>query len=295
MPLASIADLNGPPEEVALRIKQAKTLSAMYDDFIALEQDTPDDGKRKPGIHASELYPCLRKGVYSMNLTPPRRRVSKFWLQRFKVGSALHAMMQDDFHRMAKRSQKHEAMRIAQKQADELDLDLFFEDEVQVSPAHQQLAAHYQMHSSADGVFTFADRNHGEVVMRVGLEIKTESPDEYAKLKEPKPEHMRQAHLYMAALDLPLMWFFYMNKGNQNNTNSESPYLVVWDPLIWQEVEGRMQIIHEHVRLKTLPERNEGIFCEFCPWNYTCEPPNLFAAQKQRPTTRRETIRSPGT
>lgn len=295
MALASIADLNGSPEEVALRIKQAKTLSEMYDDFLLLEQDVPDDGHRKPGIHASELYPCLRKPVYSLGLVEPRRRVSKFWLQRFKVGFVIHSMMQGDFHRMAKRSQKREAMRLAHKQALDLDLDLFFEDEVKVSPEHQALAAHYQMHSSADGIFTFADRNHGEPVLRIGLEIKTESPDEYAKLKEPKPEHLRQAHLYMAALDLPLMWFFYMNKGNQNNTNSEAPYLVVWNPMIWQEVEGRMQIAHEHVKQGTLPERNEGIFCEFCPWNYTCEPPNLFGGQKQRPTSRRETIRRPGT
>lgn len=295
MPLATIADLNGPPAEVAARIKQATTLSAMYDEFIALEQEVPDDGKRAPGIHASELYPCLRKPVYSLSLVPPRRRVSKFWLQRFKVGHAVHAMVQNDFHRMAKRSQTRAAMRFAAQQAEELDLDMFFQDEVPIHPSLQPLAAHYQIHSSADGIFTFADRQHGEPMLRVGLEIKTESPDEYAKLKAPKPEHMRQAHLYMAVLDLPLMWFFYTNKGNQNNTESKAPYLVVWDPMIWQEVEGRMQIVHEHVRAGTMPERNAGIYCEFCPWSYTCAPPDLHATQRTRPTTRRDIVRAPGT
>jgi CRISPR/Cas system-associated exonuclease Cas4 (RecB family) len=294
MPLASINDLNGPPEEVVRCIEQAKTLSAMYDEFLQLEQDKPDDGHRKPGVHASELYPCLRKPFYSLTLVEPRRRVSKFWLQRFKVGTAVHRMMQDDFHRMAKRSQKRLAMRLASHRAEELDADLHFEDEVPVGPEHQPLAAHYKLYSHADGVFTFTNRTTGQVILRIGLEIKTESPDEYAKLKEPKSDHVRQAHLYMAALDLPLMWFFYMNKGNQNNTNSHAPYLVVWQPKVWAELEGRIKIVHEHVARNELPPRNETIVCEFCPWNYTCAPSSLHMQSGQKPATRRETIRGPG-
>jgi CRISPR/Cas system-associated exonuclease Cas4 (RecB family) len=295
MPLASIADLNGPPEEVARCIEQAKTLSAMYDEFLQLEQDKPDDGHRKPGVHASELYPCLRKPFYSLTRVEPRRRVSKFWLQRFKVGTAIHQMMQDDFHRMAKRSQKQLAMRLAEARAEELDADMQFADEVKVSPDHQALAKHYQLYSSADGVFTFTSRTpEKQVVLRIGLEIKTESPDQYAQLKGPKPEHVRQAHLYMAALDLPLMWFFYMNKGNQNNTNSNAPYLIVWQPKVWAELEDRIKTVHEYVARNEMPERNETIVCEFCPWNYTCLPSKLNAQSSPKPATRRETIRRPG-
>lgn len=294
MPLASIADLNGPPEEVAHCIAQAMTLAEMYDEFLQLEQDKPDDGHRKPGIHASELYPCLRKPFYSMTLVEPRRRVSKFWLQRFKVGTAIHKMLQDDFHRMAKRSVKRLAMRCAEKRAEELDADLHFEDEAPVSPAHQALAKHYQLFSSADGVFTFTSRTTGQVVLRVGLEIKTESPDQYEKLKGPKPEHARQAHIYMAALDLPLMWFFYMNKGNQNNTNSHAPYLMVWQPKLWEELEDRMKVVHGYVQRNETPPRNETMVCEFCPWNYHCLPPNLNKNSGQKATTRRETVRGPG-
>ncbi len=291
MALASIGDLNGSPEEVSMRIRQAKTLSSMYDDFLDLEQEVPDDGSRQPGIHASELYPCLRKPFYSLSRVEPQKRISKFWLQRFKVGHAIHGLLQHDFKRMAKRSQLRQMMRFASKSAEELDLDLFFEDEVTIAPDKQALAKHYQIFSSCDGVFTFADRQNGEPLLRIGLEIKTESPDEYAKLKEPKPEHLRQGHLYMACLDLPLMWFFYTNKGNQNNTNSEAPFLVVWNPLIWQEVEGRMQIIHDHVQRGEPPERNEGIFCEFCPWSYTCQPSNINTGPKPRPPSRKELIR----
>ena len=72
MPLASIADLNGPTEEVTKYIEQAKELSQLYDDFVVLDEE---EHKRAPGIHASELYPCLRKPVYSLLDAPKKIRV----------------------------------------------------------------------------------------------------------------------------------------------------------------------------------------------------------------------------
>ena len=291
MALASIADLNGPPEEVAARIEQAKELSALYDDFIVLDQE---DGHRAPGIHASELYPCLRKSVYCVLDVEKHANVSKFWKQRFKVGKVLHLMMQDDFHRMAKRSTTDQAMRCASAMAEKMDCYIEFEDEAPVSPAHQPLAAHYKLYSSCDGVFTFKKKDTHEVVLRVGLEIKTESADEYAKIKAPKPTHVRQAHIYMACLDLPLMWFFYMNKSNQNNTNSQAPYLTVWQPAIWAEMEDRIKTALNFAARGELPERTETVICEFCPWSWTCQPDTLTKALQKPTNTRKETIRRPG-
>lgn len=291
MSLASIADLNGPPEEVAARIAQARELSNLYDDFVVLTQDGHD---RAPGIHASELYPCLRRPVYSVRNTPKHPNVSKFWKQRFKVGTAIHEMLQNDFEAMAARSRtKDKAMRVAGAMAETMDCYIEFEREVRVHPDLQPIAAHYKLYSAADGIFTFKKKDTHEVVLRVGLEIKTESPDEYAKLKGPKSGHLRQAHLYMGVLDLPLMWFFYTNKGNQNNTKSEDPYLVVWNPKLWAELEDRFKVILELAAGTDLPERTEGIWCEFCPWSYTCEPKNPGAITF-RPPTRRETIRKSG-
>lgn len=291
MALASIADLNGPAEEVSKRIAQARELSAMYDDFIVLEQDRQH---RAPGIHASELYPCLRKPVYCVTDTEKKPSVSKFWKQRFKVGTAIHGMLQHDFHKMAKRSQRNEAMRVASAFAEKMDCYFEFEDEVPVSPKHQKIAEFYKLYSSADGIFTFKDKATHEVVLRVGLEIKTEAPDGYEKLKEPKFEHVRQAHVYMGVLDLPLMWFFYMNKGNQNNTPSSSPFLMVWQPKVWAELEDRFRTILDFAAKGELPERTETIVCEFCPWSYTCQPNNMMKAMQQKPASRRESIRKPG-
>lgn len=291
MPLARIEDLNGPPDEVAQHIEQAKRLSDLYDEFIAFDQD--DVHERPPGIHASELYPCLRKAVYSCMDTPKVNNVAKFWKQRFKVGTAIHLMMQADFHKMAKQDVKGQAKTFATQVAAVMGCSMSFDDEVPISPEHQKLAKFYKMYSHADGVFTFSSLLTGEIMLRIGLEIKTESPDEFAKLKAPKPVHVRQAHIYMANLDLPLMWFFYMNKGNQNNTNSSAPYLMVWQPDIWVEVEARCTQVLTLAAQKKLPPREESILCEFCPWSHTCQPSSVQNNYSHRPS-RKDTIRGSG-
>lgn len=291
MPLASIADLNGPPEEVALRIGQAKKLSALYDDFIALDQD--DGHVRPPGLHASELYPCLRKPVYSMMDVEKKPNVSRFWKQRFKVGTAIHLMLQRDFHKMSQRSALGQVMRTVSNLAEDINCLFEFEDEVPVSPAHQELARYYNLYSHCDGIFTFKDHETHEVVLRVGLEAKSMSPGEYEDLKKPKDEHVRQAHVYMACLDLPLMWFLYMNKGNQNNTPSQSPYLQPFQPAVWAELEDRFRTIHGFVERGELPPRTETVVCQFCPWSHTCQPSNMTQAYQPK-SNRRETIRGPG-
>lgn len=292
MPLVSIADLNGPPDEVAYRTEQARQLSAMYDEFI-----TFDDGHyRAPGIHASELYPCLRKVIYSLLDVPRKPMVAKFWKQRFKMGSAIHSMVQADFHKMTAKSR---ALAYAAEFASTRGLFLKFEDELPCTPEHQALAAHYNIHSACDGVFTFYEDNPNNEqktpspVLRVGLEIKSEAPNGYESLRAPKPEHVRQGHIYMACLDLPLMWFFYMNKGNQNNTESSHPYLIPFQSEVWREVEERCQEALALAARKELPPRTETIVCEFCPWSYECKPDNAKWGQNNN-TSRRDALRRPG-
>ena len=271
MPLASIADLNGPPEEITRRVNQAKRLGALYDLYINMTQDGHE---RAPGIHASEVYPCLRQPVYSLTNTPRRPKVSKFWKQRFKIGQRYHLMLQEDFAGVARASAIDQAFQQAMQLAGEMDCAIEFQAEIPINPDLQPLAAYYRLFSHCDGVFIFRDRLTGVVMLRVGLEIKTSSPDEYKDLKAPKPEHLRQAHLYMGVLDIPILWFFYINKGNQNNTKSESPYLVIFQPDIWAELEDRFRQAHMHAQARTLPARTETIICEFCPWAYICEPSN---------------------
>ena len=290
MGLVSIADLNGPQEEVTRRINQAKRLADLYDAYINMMQDGHD---RAPGIHASELYPCMRQAVYSTRGEPRKPNVRKFWKQRFKVGQRLHLMFQEDFEGMSKASVQDEMFQYAQRVSEDMDCRIEFDREVAVKPGLQPIATYYNIHSACDGIFRFYDRRTGELVLRIGLEIKTEAPAGYEALKGPKPEHLRQAHLYMGCLDLPILWFLYTNKGNQNNTNSQAPYLVVYQPDIWAELEARFQDVHNHVNRQELPVRVEGIYCEFCAWAYTCKPDNS-RVHSQGTYQPRINIRAPG-
>src|SRR5208282_5973230 len=172
MPLARIVDLNRSPEEVSYFKGIAKELSSRYDEFLD-HFDEKHRAPRLPGIHASELK-CMRKGFYSMKGIEKRDRTSRMWRKRFEVGHAVHEMVQKQLQRMAVRER---AMDIASSIAVQHGLVLEFEDEVKVGPALQELAFRYKIHSSCDGVFTFRDGVTNEIVMRIGLEIKTEAPD----------------------------------------------------------------------------------------------------------------------
>lgn len=267
MPLVRIGDLDRSEEEIADLLDQATMLSQLYDDYV--ESDKGDGHSRAPGIHASEISKCERRIVYNLLDTPKKTTIKKFWRQRFEIGKYIHAMIQNDFHRMANKSGGR----------------IQFDSEVPISPKYQELAAQLNIHSSCDGVFTFreGDDGLGEAVLRVGLEIKTESADQYEGLKAPRPDHIEQAHVYMKCLDLPLFYFMYFNKGNQNNTSSISPFLIKFDHSIWQKLEERCRKVLKMASDGDLPDRQEGIHCEFCPYSHTCNP--AYLNKKRNPSS----------
>lgn len=266
MSLARIADLNQSPEALEQYFAVARSLSKMYDELLEKWVEPKDE--RPPGIHASELAKCARQAFYSCNDLEKRNVVEVNMRRRFHMGHAIHDMVQKELHIMAALAQAEE---IAQQNGWYLE----FEHEVKVNPQSQYLAAKYNIHSSCDGVFTFRELEHAEVVLRIGLEIKSEAPDGYAKLNEPKEDHVDQVHIYMACLDLPLLWFFYMNKGNQNTTPSTAPWLIPFNPKVWDRLEKRAQSVLLHVQNGVEPDREEGFHCGFCPYSYQCQPPKM--------------------
>ncbi len=263
--LVTIADLFRGQETLQPYLERATQISGMFDRFV--EEDEGDMHERKPGIHASELS-CERRVVYSLISAPRSGKFHKRWKQRFKAGHAFHRMFQNDFLRMASKSRGL----------------LEFEPEAKIGPEYQEIAALLRLESSADGIFTFRENRYGPAILRLGLEIKTESPDQFDKLQAPKPEHVTQAHLYMKALDLPLMWFLYVNKGNQNNTPSLAPWVIPFDENKWLTIEHTCQkalrAAQEYGATGQLPERNEAIWCEFCAYRETCGPDILRKKQE---------------
>lgn len=254
MKLTSIADL-ATKEIHAVITDTAYKLSDRFDDYLAnYREDGNDDGAhRSPGIHASELCQCKRQVVYTMYSTEKRSTTSPTMQKRFNMGNAVHHMLQRDFHRMARRSKGR----------------LTFQDELKTHET--ELGRQLDLTSSCDGVFTFWDENRQPIV-RVGLEIKSAAPDDWAKMKAPNPKHIEQAHLYMRCFDLPLMWFLYWNKGNQNYTKMEAPWLMKFDQRIWDKQETRARDCLTSADAEELPEREEGYHCSWCPYAYLCEP-----------------------
>lgn len=274
--LASITDLAKGQMALQPMLERATKLSAMFDDFV--DNDEGDMHTRRPGIHASELG-CERRVVYTLLGEKKDGRFSKKWKQRFKMGHAIHKMFQLDFLRMASKSRGL----------------LQFEDEVKIAPEYQRIAETLKLDSSADGLFTFRDHPYGPAVLRVVLEIKSSSPDQYDKLTQPDPDHIRQTHLYMKALDAPLTWFLYVNKGNQNNTPSHAPWVIPYNDREWQSIEAvchrTLKMAEDYPVTGALPDRSEGIFCEFCAYRLSCKPNYL----QKRNNFKSRPVRAPNT
>jgi hypothetical protein len=81
----------------------------------------------------------------------------------------------------------------------------------------------------------------------------------------------------MAALDLPVIWFFYFNKGNQNTTPSSSPWLVFFTPAIWERLRSRAETALKAAETGEVPDKEEGSHCQFCPYSWQCKPSSLPA------------------
>ena len=215
MPLRTIDDLlQEKPAEVERLIQEAGQLGALFEEYL-VEGDGSAEA-RAPGLHASEISKCDRQAVYAL-LGEERRdgHTDVTWKKRFLIGHAVHDMFQSAFEKMTRKKYLH----------------ITFEAEVKIAPELQPMAAKWNIQSHCDGVFTVRESWNGPELYRVALEIKTKSPPEYDKLLRPEEVHVEQGHVYMACLDVPLIWFLYYNKGNQNYTNSNNPsFLLKYNP-----------------------------------------------------------------
>lgn len=267
MRLLTIADLQDPNNDWKPLLKQISWLGEAYEDWKSRDTGLGrvinihmgDDTRRSSGLHASELNTCVRQAVYA--LRGEKRKLSEEndvnMKMRFHLGTAVHSLLQDDFEYVC----------------NETLGQVSFEPEVAIHYGKGMggVVDQYSFSSSCDGVFTFLTKE-GEPYLRLGLEIKTMSADQFDNAKSPKPEHLQQATLYQKCLDLPIMWFLYYNKSNSNWTRPQAPWVVPFDENEWRKVEGRAKAAHEHVSAGTLPDREEGMPCKWCPFADMCSP-----------------------
>ncbi|WP_394831740.1 hypothetical protein LVJ94_35025 [Pendulispora rubella] len=275
MPLVTIDDLWGPPDEVAARIQDAKQLFRLYEEYIRFQ---PDDSVRPPGIHSSELSRCVRWAFYSLVDHRKIPTTKPFWKKKFKLGKAIHSMIERDFAGMAARTRR--LRRAGAPAGDGFIVE--FQANVLCSPELQPLCARWNIWSEADGVFVFREHAYGPAIVRVGLETKSMGKEEFAALRTPEPEHVEQVHTYMAALELPLMWLVYYCKGTDNITPSEAPFLLAFDPVVWAGTEAKIRLVHEHAARGEAPPRQESIACDFCPYAWDCQPTRLAGPPRRQ-------------
>lgn len=272
MQLLTIADiLNNPKEDTDSLILRANDLCDVYE--ACMDTDKGDAHTRAPGIHASEVSGCERKIVYSLTGTERREESARIWRKRFKVGHYIHAMFQKDFAWMARRMGLGDTV---------ANWHISFEPEITIAPQYQELAKKWYIFSHCDGMFIVRERWDGPAILRILLEIKSEAPDSYMKLKRPRPDHVEQGHVYMACLDTPLIWFLYYNKGNQNFTSSDPTWMLKFDPRVWASLEARFERAHDWAAREVLPPREESVKCEFCPFKWTCQPPTLSVNRSEQ-------------
>lgn len=258
--LTTILDLQANSEdENSGLVDRARQLCTVCEEILAT--DKGDGHTRAPGIHASEISGCKRKIVYSLLGTERRDQAAPIWRERFRMGHVVHALLQKQMHMIAGLTQKSD-----------LGWHISFEDELEIAPRLQRMAKKWDIYSHCDGIFTIRESWDGPAILRIALEIKSEAPDSYSKLKGVKPDHVEQGHVYMACLDVPMIWFLYFNKGNQNYTNTDQTYLLQFDPRLWKSLEERFEECHDYAAAQELPPKEESVKCEFCAFSWTCQP-----------------------
>lgn len=276
MQLLTIADLKRPEEELQPLFGQAQKLAELWLEFLRQDAEKYEytvidygERERSPGIHASEMTKCQLKVVYSI-LGTERRVLSESvdvnMKMRMRLGTAVHAMLQSDFERMAI---------WYTKQYSPAGYALSFQAELPIKKELQEVSKKWDLSSSCDGAFTFWrwDGQQWVAFMRVGVEIKTSSDKQFVDRKKPDHDHMEQTCLYQACLDLPLMWVLYYNKSNSNFTTPYAPWLFKFDSHKWEnELLPRFATAHQHAQTQQMPDRTEGMHCQWCPFAWKCNP-----------------------
>lgn len=222
------------------------------------------ESEREMGIHASEVSGCHRRLVYGIGTERRPDPVSTDinMRMRFRLGQAVHAMLQDEFQRMCATGPLVGPGNIP--------FTLTFEAETHIAPHLGGAASDHGIHSSTDGIFTFWYLS--EPIIRILLEIKTKSGPEFDKLKTPAVDHIEQSHVYMGTLNVPMTWLLYYNKSNSNFTDPEPPFLFRFNDKLWSDLEMRFLRSNHMAETNNLPPRTEGIHCRWCPFAYTCNP-----------------------
>lgn len=223
--------------------------------------ETPDQEKgwvllepRRPGIHPSQIaHPCLLKIYYEMIGTTQKQHISPRLRRIFDLGHAVHHMFQAYGLKGA--------------------WGPGYVPESTIAPEYQELANLLMLEGSADAEHVMViDDILGGPIYEVGVvhEYKTINATNFKTLTSPKPDHLRQALVYSAALNRPVVVYLYMNKDDCSLTD----FPIEFNQERWAEIYNKASILKQYYDRKEQPAGAPGYHCKDCSYAHVCTDRN---------------------
>jgi hypothetical protein len=222
-------------------------------------------------IHPSQIDKCVKFLYYSC--TGHTGQLEEFIEPRiqqlFDLGSAWHLVMQSYGKRGAWGNPD-----LYHPEAN-IDPDAVTHDG---TPVHA-LASQYWIKGHVDAVIDRYEIDNvpgvGPVALRLVHEYKTINSSGYSKLTRPMPKHKKQATIYSAVFDIPIVVYFYTNKDD----NKMADFPVPFDHTIWNEAVAKIVETQHYVSNEQVPpwEVTSAVKnpaeCMECGFRKLCQPP----------------------
>lgn len=221
------------PKSPRLTITPNVELTTKLDNYLWSLNTAPSTRKTKV-IHPSEISTteCDRRIGYGLLGESEKEKVDPKLRRIFDMGHVLHDIIQRGIPYV----------------------NPSFQSEVRVR--HRDL----KIEGSCDGVLPEE---------KSGLEIKSMGSNGFRKLTRAKPEHIEQATIYGALLDLESVSYLYVCK----DSGEISAFDVPVDRKIWHQIATRAERILSHTARGELPPGiDKPSVCRSCKFSWTCKP-----------------------
>jgi hypothetical protein len=227
---------------------------------------------RQGVFHPSTVGMCGRRNVYDFIRTPAIPTIDPDDFEVFNMGHAVHALIQG---KLAEVGQTLKPKKIGYE----------FEAEVPCPKETDVLYQTFSIAGTTDGILKiWADtwRQHGI------LEVKSIKDANFEKLREPKEDHVLQAHIYAYRFDCPVMWIWYFNK----DTSRRKVYPLVYQQRYLDRALERFEGWLAHAHAGTLPDREESYWaCPRCEYRDTCKPAVLAKIRQKSASVSKANLR----
>lgn len=235
--------------------------------WIWVQENLRDDSD----IHPSQIEKCLKFLWYSCMgyATQLEEFIEPRLQQLFDLGSAWHLVMQNYGKRGAWGNPD-----VYHPEAT-IDPDAVAHDG---TPIHE-VARQYWIKGHVDAVIDRYEIDNvpgiGPVAIRLIHEYKTINVNGYSKLTRPMPKHKKQATIYAAVFNIPIVVYFYTNKDD----NKMADFPVPFDHTIWTEAVNKVLEVQSYVNAEQVPpwevtsaSKNPSE-CMECGFRKLCQPP----------------------